>query len=200
MTVRQLMEDIKSRIIKHTDDVYLVVISLKRRKKDFLFYTVIGPFTDKTAIEHECKIANFMDEMHLGLYNIKRIQGRPGEISVQTFEQWKKDVKFREKVFEEGKMTDTIIESGELKNMKVGFAGGKKVDQLKKYVDIVMDAMGIREAWLSDLSTISDFCLRDLEVADMRIHLGVDVDHDDYIWQIAERVKIKLEQENNEKG
>jgi len=64
------------------------------------------------------------------------------------------------------------IKSGE---MKIEQAAEHHVKDLEPQIDILMESFGIKNAWVSDESMVSDFAL----------------DEDDYLYQVAQRLKDK---------
>jgi len=75
---------------------------------------------------------------------------------------------------------------------KVEFASQDTVKLLQPQIDQILDAVGIKSAWISDGSCIGDF-RRDEDyqqyVDDIAAKLGVEVSQGDYIMDIAMRLK-----------
>jgi len=68
------------------------------------------------------------------------------------------------------------------------------VDQIRKAIDEVCESeeIGMAEtAWISDESRICDFPLEKPELAKLREVLGVPVEENDYIYEIAKRLRDK---------
>jgi len=63
------------------------------------------------------------------------------------------------------------------------------VDTLESYVELVLDALGHPEALVTDLSTIGDFGLDDDERSAASATLGVALSDDDYVYEIARRIR-----------
>jgi hypothetical protein len=85
------------------------------------------------------------------------------------------------------------MENKDKKNWKIEFASRNKLDQLAEWVEIVLEAVGHPEAFVSDGSSIWDFHpLKEgqeewlKEVSDK---LGFPVSTKDYIWEVAEQVR-----------
>lgn len=94
---------------------------------------------------------------------------------------------------------------------RIEFASQDKINELCPYVQRVLEALGHPEAWVSDESTVGDFLewertgefdedgieltkpANEEEVlAKLRARLGLDdLEADDYIWEIARRLKEK---------
>jgi hypothetical protein len=72
-------------------------------------------------------------------------------------------------------------------------AGQDSVDYLATYVDFVMKAIekttGVKGAWVSDESSIGDFPVEDKELALIEKELGLSVQYEDKIVDIARRLK-----------
>lgn len=66
------------------------------------------------------------------------------------------------------------------------------VDTLESYVELVLKALGHPEALVTDLSTIGDFGLNENECAAASAALGVTLSDDDYIYEIAQRLRDKV--------
>jgi len=82
--------------------------------------------------------------------------------------------------------------------MQINLATSEKVGQLHYYVDLVLDALGHPEALVTDESRLSDFLIGylfscksedDSRLKDLQEYLAIEINHDDYIWKIAERYK-----------
>jgi hypothetical protein len=67
----------------------------------------------------------------------------------------------------------------------VTFASTDRIDALEPYVDRVLQAIGIAQAWVSNESQISDFGLSDEELARAAKELGLPVQRGDYLWKVA---------------
>lgn len=63
------------------------------------------------------------------------------------------------------------------------------VDKLKSYVELVLNALDRPEALVTDLSTVSDVGLDEDERYAASAELGVTVSDDDYIYEIAQRLR-----------
>jgi len=63
------------------------------------------------------------------------------------------------------------------------------VDALESYVELVLNALGHPEALVMDLSTIGDFGLDDDERFAASDRLGVALSDDDYLYEIARRLR-----------
>ena len=91
----------------------------------------------------------------------------------------------RKKIFAKGWKVD----KGPLKGYTVKSVKISKVKQYSEYIDIVLDALGHPEAYVTDESTIWDFMLTKKTIADMKLKFKVPVSNKDYIWKIAERLE-----------
>jgi len=68
----------------------------------------------------------------------------------------------------------------------------ENIDRLLLMIGEYMGWEGdISHVFVSDLSQIGDFCLGDAEVAELSRKLGFDCGHDDYLHEIALRMKPK---------
>lgn len=65
------------------------------------------------------------------------------------------------------------------------------VDTLESYVEQVLNALGHPEALVTDLSTIGDFGVDDDERSAASYRLGVVLSDDDYVYEIARRLRDK---------
>jgi hypothetical protein len=72
---------------------------------------------------------------------------------------------------------------------RIELASTVLVDTLESYVEQVLEALGHPEALMTDLSTIGDFGLEDEERAAASAKLGGTLSDDDYIYEIARRLR-----------
>ena len=72
---------------------------------------------------------------------------------------------------------------------RIELASTVLVDTLESYVELVLDALGHPEALVTDLSTIGDFGLDDDERSAASATLGVALSDDDYVYEIARRLR-----------
>ncbi|HKU69184.1 MAG TPA: hypothetical protein VJP85_15535 [Candidatus Baltobacteraceae bacterium] len=77
----------------------------------------------------------------------------------------------------------------EPETVELEFAPSLEVEDLAPQVERVLEALGHPEAWVSDESTVDDFGFDDAELAAAARELGVAVQHDDYILDIARRLR-----------
>jgi hypothetical protein len=73
-----------------------------------------------------------------------------------------------------------------VRNKKIVFAPQDKIRELRPWVQSVLEAIGHPEAWVSDQSSVGDFCLDDDELAEVSEILGVPVEHKSYIHDLAQ--------------
>lgn len=72
---------------------------------------------------------------------------------------------------------------------RIELASSVLVDTLEEYVELVLNALGHPEALVTDLSTIGDFGLEDDERCAASAQLGVTLSDDDYVYEIARRLR-----------
>lgn len=72
---------------------------------------------------------------------------------------------------------------------RIELASTVLVDKLKSYVELVLNALDHPEALVTDLSTVSDVGLDEDERYAASAELGVTVSDDDYIYEIAQRLR-----------
>jgi hypothetical protein len=72
---------------------------------------------------------------------------------------------------------------------RIDLASTVLVDTLEPYIELVQEALGHPEALVTDLSTVGDFGLDDKERAAASDRLGVALSDDDYIYEVAQRLR-----------
>jgi 5,10-methylene-tetrahydrofolate dehydrogenase/methenyl tetrahydrofolate cyclohydrolase len=76
---------------------------------------------------------------------------------------------------------------------EIAFASTESIEYLSTFTDMVMEAIekvtGIRGAWISDESMVADFPIEEVELAQLNDLLGVKVDIDDTIVEVAKRLR-----------
>lgn len=80
------------------------------------------------------------------------------------------------------------------KGKKIVFATDKRVRELGKFCDEVLRAIckvsGLSSgAWISDESCVGDFPIDEKNIQQLRDRLSVSVEVDDYIVDVAQRIK-----------
>jgi hypothetical protein len=85
--------------------------------------------------------------------------------------------------------TATIRQAAE--DGRIELASAVLVDTLESYVELVLNALNHPEALVTDLSTISDFGMDDNERSAASSTLGVILSDDDYIYEVAQRLRDK---------
>lgn len=76
---------------------------------------------------------------------------------------------------------------------RIELAATVLVDTLEPYVELVLNALDHPEDLVTDLSTIGDFGLDDDELSAASDRLGVALSDDDYLYEIARRLRDKGE-------
>lgn len=95
-----------------------------------------------------------------------------------------------------------------MKNSKeIRYASTIKIEEFSSYVQVILEALGHPEAWVTDLSSVSDFLNRtttlvkgigtiiplekeSFELEELATKLGLDqISPTELIWKIAERLK-----------
>lgn len=75
-----------------------------------------------------------------------------------------------------------------VREKKVVFAPQDRVRLLKPWLDKIRKSLHIKSWWISDQSTIGDFGLNTEKLQMVRDELGVEVNHKDYLVDLAERL------------
>ncbi len=75
---------------------------------------------------------------------------------------------------------------------RIELASTVLVDRLESDVELVLKALGHPEALVTDLSTVGDFGLDENECAAASAALGVTLSDDDYIYEIAQRLRDEM--------
>lgn len=78
------------------------------------------------------------------------------------------------------------IRSGEV---KIEMAPSHHIEDLAGEVQQVLDALGFSHAWVSDMSVVADFPVGEAELEIAYEELGVPISVNDYIYQVAQRVR-----------
>jgi len=79
------------------------------------------------------------------------------------------------------------------KQGKIKFAPSPE-GNLDEQFDQLRKALKISRWFISKESTISDFCLTDVMLAQLNKDLGITVEHKDYVVDVARRLKEKANQ------
>lgn len=76
---------------------------------------------------------------------------------------------------------------------KLQFASTESVEYLSTFTDMVMEEIyriaEIGSAWISDESCVGDFISEDQELSDLSISLGVSIQYNDTIVDVAKRLR-----------
>jgi hypothetical protein len=72
---------------------------------------------------------------------------------------------------------------------RIELASTVLVDTLESYVEVVLNALDHPEALVTDLSTVGDFGLDAEERCAASAKLGVALSDDDYIYEVARRLR-----------
>lgn len=72
---------------------------------------------------------------------------------------------------------------------RIELASTVLVDALESYVELVLNALGHPEALVTDLSTVGDFALEADERSAVSDRLGVALSDDEYVYEIARRLR-----------
>lgn len=75
---------------------------------------------------------------------------------------------------------------------KIVLAPANKVGELRDEVRKVINAMGIESFLVTDESTIWDFDMDEEETQNLSKALGIPVSKNDYVWEVAQRLKGEL--------
>lgn len=94
---------------------------------------------------------------------------------------------------DESSLPDDIKEKLKSGELKLERAPHLHVDDLEQEVDEVLDALGFSAAFVSDMSRVNDFPLDDEEIAEAEKTLGVHIGPDEYLYQVAQRLKDSRE-------
>lgn len=76
---------------------------------------------------------------------------------------------------------------------RIELASTVLVDALESYVEQVLNALGHPGALVTDLSTVGDFALDAEERSAATDRLGIALSNDDYVYEIARRLREKEE-------
>ncbi|BFU90863.1 MAG: hypothetical protein NTAFB01_20500 [Nitrospira sp.] len=76
---------------------------------------------------------------------------------------------------------------------RIELASTVLVDTLESYVELVLNALDHPEALVTDLSTIGDFGLDDDERCAASAKLGVALSDADYIYEVAQRLRVQAQ-------
>lgn len=82
------------------------------------------------------------------------------------------------------------------KDFDISFAPQDSIYRYPDKIDAILDAIGIRNAWLSDQSAVSDFLLNEDACAVIADKLGISVSPDDLIVDLVERMVAAERQVN----
>jgi hypothetical protein len=74
------------------------------------------------------------------------------------------------------------------------------VDALESYVELVLNALGHSEALVTDLSRIGDLGLDDDERSAASVQLGLILSDDDYIYEIARRLRYQAQEQSTSRA
>ena len=80
-----------------------------------------------------------------------------------------------------------------VKEGKVELASTESVSQYERYIRRILSAIGYEEALVTDLSSISDFPLDEIDIEKIKRELDIDIHKDEYLVDIAIRLKSKEE-------
>lgn len=76
---------------------------------------------------------------------------------------------------------------------EIKFASTESVEYLGTFTDMVMEQIyqttGIEGAWISDMSSIGDFIDDDTQLAALSEALGIEVDYQQTIVEVAKRLR-----------
>ena len=76
---------------------------------------------------------------------------------------------------------------------EIQFAPTESVEYLSTFTDMVMEQIyhitGIEGAWISDMSSVGDFMETDVDLAALNESLGVPIDFQDTIVDVAKRLR-----------
>ena len=79
-----------------------------------------------------------------------------------------------------------------VKNKKIVFAPQDKIRSLQPWLDEIRKALHIKSWWISNESTIGDFGLNDEDLRRICDELRIEVNHKDYLVDVAERLKKEV--------
>ena len=77
----------------------------------------------------------------------------------------------------------------EKKKPTIVWASQIKVDELAEEIYLLLQKIGHPETWVTDESMIGDFCLDTEELVMLSASVGFEIKHDDYLVDIAYRMK-----------
>lgn len=100
----------------------------------------------------------------------------------------KKNEETRKKLLGNGWSEWKKVDPGVMKKAKITFAEQKQVENLSVQCTKILAAIGIKSAWISDESTIGDFCVTPAKLLSASKKLGVKIDQKDLLWKIAEKL------------
>lgn len=75
------------------------------------------------------------------------------------------------------------------KKHNVEFACQEAAGYLQAEIDLILAAVGIESAWVSDESMIGDFAVEESDLPALEDELGVKVSLDDYVIAVAQRMR-----------
>lgn len=75
---------------------------------------------------------------------------------------------------------------------KIVFASQEEIRELRPWIDEVLKAIGHPEAWVSDKSMVCDFFLEEDELREVVVKLLVPVEDDDYLIDVARRLRDRV--------
>lgn len=78
---------------------------------------------------------------------------------------------------------------GLVKEKKIVFAPQDKLRPLQPWLDELRKVLRIKSWWISNESTIGDFGLNDEGLQNLCDELGVEVEHKNYLVDVAQRMK-----------
>ncbi len=89
------------------------------------------------------------------------------------------------------KIDEFIMRAGPFKGKRIVSAPDDQVVELDSECQQVLEALGHPEAYITDLSALSDFCVDEIEAQEMSVELGVEISRSDLIVEVARRVSDK---------
>jgi hypothetical protein len=78
------------------------------------------------------------------------------------------------------------------KEGRVIFTDTDKVDEYPNEVRMILTCMGIKDAWVSNLSSVGDFMVDTQVMAQLADMCHCDVDDDSLLWELAQNMRRKL--------
>ena len=94
---------------------------------------------------------------------------------------------------------ETLAKNPVVSGRKIVFTPRDRVEELKPWVERVLEAIHLKNAWVSDRTMIRDFCMSRERLADVEDKLNLfGITNNDFIVDVARRLKEAHEKKGDQ--